>query len=106
MTEVSATNFHPAQAHTVGYTDVCGFTCGESDPIGPITSHNSALPILVTSGQSNYSIESGLRINQDESLAYFYDNLITVDQTCEPRHTFSIRRQFDRLLVEVHWVNR
>lgn len=51
-------------------------------------------------------MQSGLHINQDESLAQFYDNLITVDQNCKPRDTFSIRRQLDRLIVEDDWVNR
>jgi hypothetical protein len=76
------------------------------DPIGPITGFESAHPILVTNGRSNYNLKSGLRINEDESLAEFYDNLLTVDASHQPRPAFSIQRKLHGLVVQDEWLNR
>jgi hypothetical protein len=57
--------------------------------------------MLVTSGPSNYSLAHGLRINQEECLAEFYDNVLTADtMTHKSRRTFSIDRKLHGVAME------
>lgn len=88
-----------------GYGDVCGFMC-EGATLGPITASETALPIIVTDGTSNYSVVSGLRVNQDEPLIHFYDKLLTADDSGVAHETFSIQRRLNGILIQDNWLNR
>lgn len=54
---------------------MCGFRQLDKF-IGPLIPRDGKFPVTVTSSASSYSFVTGLRINQDESLEQFYDNLI------------------------------
>ncbi|KAH0559956.1 hypothetical protein GP486_003522 [Trichoglossum hirsutum] len=88
-----------------GHENICGFRIEKSIDVGPITGHSSAVPVLVTSGRSSYCLASGLRINQDESLAVFYDGLLTADPSGGARSSFSIHRKLHGIVVQDAWVN-
>ncbi|GKT91581.1 integral membrane protein [Colletotrichum tofieldiae] len=97
-----------------GYEYICGFTNAvDGTEFAPFLPWNTSL-VVITDGSSSYNVETGLRINQNESLVEFYNgclrkvinpsssaspsiekrgSAITVQDTLDPRIDTSITFQ-------------